>query len=172
MSGSDDEEAGFVEQDDEQERQQAHRGEEESDRDRLVIAAVEVMRGRVQSGERQPEHQQRPGHAPDRVVPPVGREVEEAPAHEQEGAEIERDLRVGERPALDDPVVLAGVEGAIRRVQAFGLMRVDQLQTQPLADLLHVRGDAHAERGGVDRRTGVHRQSVEIAPQVGAELER
>ena len=49
-----------MEQDDEQQRQQADGGEEERDGDGLVIAPVEVMRGGVQAGERQPEHEQRP----------------------------------------------------------------------------------------------------------------
>ena len=157
-----------MEQDDEQQRQQADSREKERDGDGLVIAPVEVMRGRVQPDERQPEDEERARDAAHGVVPPVGGEVEEAAADEEKRAEIQRDLRVGQRAALDDPVVFARVERAIRRAQALGLVRIDQPQAQPLADLLQVRRDAHAERRRVHRRPRQHRSPVEKALQVGA----
>ena len=137
--GRGDQEAGFVKQDHQQQRQQRDRGEVERDGDGLVIAAVEQMRREVQPDERQAEDRERTRDALDRVIPAVRDEVEEAAADQQERAEIERDLRVRQRAALDDPVVVSRVERAIARCEPLRLVRVDQPQPQPLGDLLEVR---------------------------------
>ena len=55
--GRDHEQAGFVEQDNEKQRQQADGREKERDGDGLVIAPVEVTRGGIETGKRQAEHQ-------------------------------------------------------------------------------------------------------------------
>ena len=102
-----DQEARLVEEDHQQQRQQRDGGEIERDGDDLVIAAVEMTRREVEADERQAEHGERPRDALDRVIPAVRDEIEQAAAHEQERAEIQRDLRVRQRAALDDPVVVA-----------------------------------------------------------------
>ena len=73
-----------------------------------------------------------------------------------------------ERTALDDPVVLARVERTIGRLQTLCLVRIDEPQAEPLADVLHVRGGTAAERRRVDRWTCLHRSSGEIALEIGA----
>ena len=98
-----------------EQRQQRDRGQVERDGDGLVIAAVQPVRGEVQAGERQAEHQERLDEAADRAVPSLRDEIEEAAGHQQERAQIQRDLRVGQGAALDDPVVVSRVERADRR---------------------------------------------------------
>ena len=131
-----------MKQDQQEERQKRDGREIERHRDRLVILPVQEMRRGVEADKGQTEHRERAGEAIDRLVPPVGGEVEQAAAHEQERADVQRDLRVRQRPALDNPVVLARVERAVGGVQPVRLVRVDQPQAQPLADVIEVRPDA------------------------------
>ncbi len=127
----DDEKAGLVEQDHQQERQQGHRGQVEGDRHGLVIAAVQPVRGQIQADERQAEDEQRcvrPSHG---AVPPLGREIEQAAGNQQERSQVQRDLRIGQGAALDDPVVFARIERPVCGAQDARLVRVNQPQTQP-----------------------------------------
>ena len=161
-----------MEEDQQKQRQQADAAQVEGDGYRLVLAPVQEVRRRVEADHRQAQHQERTPEALDDAVDAVGGEVEEASGHEKERAEVEGDLREREHAAADDPVVLARVQGAIRLTDAVRLVRVDQLEAQPLLNLLEVRRDAGDERGGVRRRPRQHRPPVEVAPEVLAHLAR
>ena len=137
--GRDHEESSLVEHDDEQERQQPDRREVERDGDGPVIAAVQPPRREVQAGERQAEHQQRLDEAAHRAEPSLRDEIEETASHQQEGAEIQSDLRVGQGAAVDDPVVVSRIERPIGGTERAGFVRMDQPQAQPLVDVGEVR---------------------------------
>ena len=171
--GRDDEQPGLVEQDEEQQRQQPDRCEIEGDRDRLVIASIEEMRGGVQARERQPEHEERRARRRGRRRTSGGRRSRRG-CRTREGTRRDRarsastrarGSRRSSRPrgrrAPDTPN--AGARPRAGRSAAGAATRRSARGAASTRD---------AERRHVDRRPGVHRPSIEIALQVGAELER
>lgn len=102
-----------MQHDQQEERQQRQAAEVEGDRHGLMLAPIEPPAGQVQAGKRQPENQDRPGQSGDRALHTMGDEVEQAAGKKEERAEIQRNLRVRQRAARDDPVVFARLERAI-----------------------------------------------------------
>ena len=130
----------------------------ERDRDGLMIAFVEPAPREIQPNERQAQHEQRTRQARPRVAGGVDIEVVAAADHQHEGAEVQHDLRVRQHAARDNPVVFPRFERLVGGRQALGFVRINQFQSQPLADLIDV--GAHARR---ERR----RRTAWAAPRTG-----
>ena len=146
------EQACLVEQDEQEERQQRDRAQVKRHRHGLVVLAIQEVGRGVQPGEREGQDDKRTKNTVDLLVPSCGYEIEAAAKDEEKGPEIERDLRIRECAAHQDPVVLAHVERRVGGLDAFGLMRIDQAEPQPFAHFLDVGPHPYLEGRGVHGR--------------------
>ena len=124
---------GVVQQNQEKERQDADAGKIERDADCLVLLPVEPRTGQRKACQRQPEDGQWPGEARHGVIEAVRAEVEQAAGKQEEGAQVEHDLRIGQRPARHNPVVFTRFETPVGREERRGFVRIDEPEPQPFA---------------------------------------
>ena len=153
------------------ERQERGGAEREGDGHGPLPAPVEQVRRDADRDERQQQRERRLQQAVDGVLE-VRRQVEDTRARQQEGPDVERDLRHGQHATGHDPVVLAPLQRAVGRAQSLGLVRVDEAHALPLGDLGQVRLDVLLEGPAVGERPGQHRTALEPALEVERHLHR